>query len=65
MSTGIHITGEGFTVDVAAGVAHALFEVTPGTSKTIHVNIKPIGSYEDEVFIHAYGYYWPGHNKDK
>ena len=54
----------GFTVDVAAGVAHALFEVTPGTSKTIHVNIKPIGSYEDKE-IHAYGYYWPGHNKDK
>ena len=51
-----------FTVDVAAGVAHALFEVTPGTSKTIHVNIK-IGSYEDKE-IHAYGYYWPGHNKD-
>ncbi|RJS70340.1 hypothetical protein CW714_07470 [Methanophagales archaeon] len=63
--SGIHVTGEGFTADVAAGVAHALFEVTPGTSKNIHVNIKPIGSYEDkEVFIHAYGYYWPGHNKD-
>jgi len=63
--SGIHVSGEGFAVDTAAGVAHALFEVTPGTSKTVHVNIKPIGSYEErEVFIHAYGYYWPGQNKD-
>jgi len=63
--SGIHVTGEGFAVDVAAGIAHALFKVAPGTSKTIHVNIKPIGAYEDkEVFFHAYGYYWPGQNKD-
>jgi len=63
--TGIDVTGEGFAMDVAAGTANALFEVTPGTSKAIHVNIRPIESYEERtVFIHASGYYWPGQNKD-
>ena len=63
--TGIDVTGEGFALDVAAGTANALFEVTPGTSKAIHVNIRPIESYEERtVFIHASGYYWPGQNKD-
>ena len=63
--TGIDVTGEGFAMDVAAGTANALFEVTPGTSKAIHVNIRPVESYEERtVFIHASGYYWPGQNKD-
>jgi len=63
--SGIHVYGEGFAVDTAAGVAHALFEITPGTSKAVHVNIVPIGYRRDrEVTIHAYGYYWPGQNKE-
>jgi PGF-CTERM protein len=63
--TGIDVTGEGFAMDVAAGTANALFEVTPGTSKAIYVNIRPVESYEERtVFIHASGYYWPGQNKD-
>jgi len=62
---GIDVTGEGFIVNVAAGTAHALFEVTPGTSKAIHVNIRPVESYEEKtVIIHVFGYYWPGQNKD-
>lgn len=63
--TGMHVTGEGFAVDAAAGTAHALFTVPPGNSKTIHVNVKPVKSYEDRtITVHASGYYWPEGDKD-
>jgi len=63
--SGIQVKADKFAVDTAAGVAHALFEITPGTSKAVHVNIEPIEYRRDrEVTIHAFGYYWLGQNRE-
>jgi len=63
--TGLHVYGQGFAIGGTAGVARGIFEVPPGTSRSIEVTIKAdntarIGSST----IKFSGYYWPGDNKD-
>ena len=60
--SGFHLYGEGFATDIAAGTASGLFEVAPGQSRTIFLNVKAekIGRSP----IHFSGSYWPEGNKD-
>ena len=60
--SGFHLYGEGFATDIAAGTASGLFEVAPGQSRTIFLNVKAekIGRSP----IHFSGSYWPKGNKD-
>jgi hypothetical protein len=60
--SGIHVYGEGFGRGGAAGAVVGDFEVPPGTSRTIFLNIKSekIGTFP----LHFSGQYWPGGNKD-
>ena len=60
--SGFHLYGEGFATDVAAGTASGLFEVAPGQSRTIYLNIK--AEKVGRTPIHFSGVYWPRGNKD-
>lgn len=64
--SGIHIYSEEYAWATAAGVAYApLFEIPPGTVRTISLHIKAdenarIGLHT----LHFSGLYYPGNNKD-
>ena len=64
--SGIHIYSEEYAWATAAGVAYApLFEIPPGTVRTISLHVKAdenarIGSHT----LHFSGLYYPGNNKD-
>lgn len=60
--TGIHVYGQGFALAGAAGVVYGVFEVPPGSVRTIYVNIKAekTGSFNTQFS----GLYYPGQNKD-
>ncbi len=60
--TGIHVYGQGFALADAAGVVYGVFEVPPGSVRTIYVNIKAekTGSF----YTQFSGLYYPGQNKD-
>ncbi|RCV62817.1 hypothetical protein C5S53_17190 [Methanophagales archaeon] len=64
--SGIHIYSEEYAWATAAGVAYApLFEIPPGTVRTISLHIKAdenarIGQHT----LHFSGLYYPGNNKD-
>lgn len=60
--SGIHVYGQGFALADAAGVVYGVFEVPPGSVRTIYVNIKAekTGSFN----VQFSGLYYPGQNKD-
>ena len=60
--SGFHLYGEGFATDTAAGTASGLFEVAPGHSRTIYLNVK--AEKVGRSPIHFSGAYWPKGNKD-
>ncbi len=62
---GIHIHGEGFGLAGAAGTVYGVFDIPPGTVRTVSVLIKAdesarIGSHT----LQFSGLYYPGDNKD-
>ena len=60
--SGFHLYGEGFATDTAAGAASGSFQVPPGQSRTIYLNIK--AEKTGRSTIHFSGSYWPQGNKD-
>lgn len=60
--TGIHVYGQGFGMADAAGVVYGVFEVPPGTVRTIYVNIK--AEKTGNFYAMFSGLYYPGGNKD-
>ena len=60
--SGIHVYGEGFGSGGAAGTVAGTFEVPPGGTRTIHINIKSekVGDFT----VHFTGSYWPNGDKD-
>ncbi|MDP2845142.1 MAG: hypothetical protein Q8N79_03575 [Candidatus Methanoperedens sp.] len=63
--SGFHVSGQGFALAGGAGTAYGIFEVPPGTARTIAVLIKAdknarIGSHT----LQFSGLYYPGDNKD-
>lgn len=60
--TGIHVYGQGFGMADAAGVVYGIFEVPPGSVRTIYVNIK--AEKTGDFFAQFSGMYYPGKNKD-
>ena len=62
LPSGFHLYGEGFATDVAAGAASGSFDVPPGQSRTIFLNIK--AEKTGRTLMHFNGTYWPKGNKD-
>lgn len=60
--SGFHLYGEGFATDTAAGAASGSFQVPPGQSRTIFLNIK--AEKTGRSTVHFSGTYWPEGNKD-
>ncbi len=60
--SGIHVYGQGFGQAAAAGVVYGVFEVPPGSARTINVVIKAekVGDFEAQFT----GTYYPDGNKD-
>ncbi|MCH7888352.1 MAG: hypothetical protein IIA00_03635, partial [Proteobacteria bacterium] len=58
----IHVYGESFAQATAAGTVRGLFEMPPGTSRTIPIYIK--AEKTGRFFVHFSGQYWPEGNKD-
>jgi len=62
---GIHVYGEGFASTTAAGTIYGQFEILPGKTRTIYVNIKADETTTGKsYFIHFSGLYYPNNNKD-
>lgn len=62
---GIHVYGEGFGTTTAAGTVYGQFNSSPGTSRTIYVNVKADETTVGKTyFIHLIGLYYPNDNKD-
>lgn len=59
---GIHVYGQGFALAGAAGVVYGVFEVPPGSVRTIYVNIK--AEKTGNFYTQFSGLYYPGQNKD-
>ncbi len=62
---GFHVYGENFGQAGAAGTVYGVFDVPPGTGRTIRMHIKAdksakLGSH----IVDFAGTYWPGDNKD-
>ena len=62
LPSGLHLYGEGFATDTAAGAASGSFEVPPGQSRTIFLNLK--AEKTGRSIVHFSGAYWPKGNKD-
>ena len=62
LASGLHVYGEGFATDTAAGTASGTYSVSPGQSITVYLNVKAekVGTLP----IHFSGAYWPEGNKD-
>lgn len=60
--SGVHVYGQGFGQAAAAGVVYGVFEVPPGSARTINIVIKAekIGDFSAQFT----GTYYPGDNKD-
>lgn len=59
---GIHVYGQGFALADAAGMVYGIFEVPPGSVRTIYVNIK--AEKTGNFYTQFSGLYYPGQNKD-
>ena len=62
LASGLHVYGEGFATDSAAGTASGTYNVSPGQSITIYLNVKADKS--GHLPIQFSGSYWPEGNKD-
>jgi hypothetical protein len=63
--SGIHIHGEGFGLAGAAGTVYGIFDLPPGTVRTIAVLIKADESARlGQHTLQFSGLYYPGDNKD-
>ena len=60
--SGFHIYGEGMATDVAAGAASGTYEVPPGQSRTVFLNLK--AEKVGRSTLQFSGLYWPKGNKD-
>lgn len=60
--SGFHIYGEGMATDVAAGAASGAYEVPPGQSRTVFLNLK--AEKVGRSTLQFSGLYWPKGNKD-
>ena len=60
--SGIHIYGQGFAIAGAAGVVYGIFEVPPGSARTIYINIK--AEKTGNFYSQLNALYYPGQNKD-
>ena len=62
LASGLHVYGEGFATDSAAGTASGNYRVPPGQSITVYLNVK--AEKTGRLPIHFSGTYWPEGNKD-
>ena len=62
LASGLHVYGEGFATDSAAGTASGTYNVSPGQSITVYLNVKADKS--GQLPIQFSGAYWPEGNKD-
>ena len=60
--SGFHIYGQGMSTDAAAGAASATYEVPPGQSRTVFLNLK--AEKVGRSTLQFSGLYWPKGNKD-
>ena len=62
LASGLHVYGEGFAMDSAAGTASGAYSVPPGQSITVYLNVK--ADKVGRLPIQFSGAYWPEGNKD-
>ena len=62
LASGLHVYGEGFATDSAAGTASGTYNVSPGQSITVYLNVK--ADKPGQLPIQFSGTYWPKGNKD-
>ena len=62
LASGLHVYGEGFALDSAAGTASGTYNVPPGQSRTVYLNVKAEKS--GRLPLQFSGAYWPEGNKD-
>ena len=62
LASGLHVYGEGFATDSAAGTASGTYNVSPGQSVTVYLNVK--ANKPGVLLIQFSGAYWPEGNKD-
>ena len=62
LASGLHVYGEGFATDSAAGTASGTYTVPPGQSITVYLNVK--ADKVGRLPIQFSGVYWPEGNKD-
>ena len=60
--SGFHIYGQGMSTDAAAGAASGTYEVPPGQSRTVFLNLK--AEKVGRSTLQFSGLYWPKGNKD-
>ncbi len=64
--SGFHVSGQGFALAASAGTVYGIFEVPPGTARTISVLIKADKSARLGAHTLQFsGLYYPGDDKDK
>ncbi len=62
LPSGLHVYGEGFATDSAAGTASGSYSVPPGQSVTVYLNVK--AEKVGRLLVQFSGTYWPEGNKD-
>ena len=62
LTGGLHVYGEGFATDSAAGTESGTYNVSPGQRITVYLNVKADKS--GQLPIQFSGAYWPEGNKD-
>ncbi len=60
--SGVHVSGEGFSVGSAAGTIHGHFLVPPGSDRTVYMNV--VGEKVGKYLIHVEVIYYPGNKKN-
>lgn len=60
--SGVHILGEGFGEFSGAGTVYGKFNISPGSAKTIYINVRP--EKTGKFFVQLDAIYWPGNNKE-
>ncbi len=60
--SGVHVSGEGFSVGSAAGTIHGHFVVPPGSDRTVYMNV--VGEKIGKYLIHVEVIYYPGTKKN-
>ena len=62
LASGLYVYGEGFAIDSAAGTASGTYNVAPGQSITVYLNVK--AEKTGRLPVQFSGAYWPEGNKD-